>query len=105
MRFDAHSAAVLQKASRGPAAIALRLSRSQHAAPISRAARILTGTAGPVRLGAVCSGGACHCGSGLGSLGATGGPAPAPWQVDPTALRQLITAASQGAPAAAPVVI
>src|SRR5487761_654467 len=102
MRFDAHSAAVLQKASRGPAAIALRLSRSQHAAPVSRASRILTGTAGPVRLRSVCSGGACHCGSGLGSLGATGGPAPAPWQVNPTALRQLIATATQGTPSAAP---
>lgn len=50
MRFDARSAAVLERASRGPAVMALRLSRAQHAAPVSNASRILSGVAGPARL-------------------------------------------------------
>jgi hypothetical protein len=113
MRFDARSAAVLQKASRGPAAISLRLARAQRAAPISRASRILTGVAGPVRLsGAGGTSGACgisgagtftclsgcHC-TGLGSLGATAKAIPAKWQVDPTELRKLVAAVNT-APAA-----
>lgn len=98
MRFDSRSAAVLRKASRGPAAIALRLSRARHAAPVSNVARVLTGMAGPLvlptGLGCLC-GPSCQCEpAGLGSLGATGKAIPAKWQVDPTALRQLITKVS-----------
>ncbi len=116
MRFDARSAAVLQKASRGPAAIALRLSRAQRAAPISHASRILTGAAGPLTLstglGCLC-GPSCGCGSTagkLGSLGAVAKAVPAKWQVDPTTLRQLVAAANAAqktaaAPAPSAVVV
>lgn len=103
MRFDARSAQVLERASRGPAAMALRLARSRGTAPLSNAGKVLTTRGGPA-LGSLCLGGTCRCGSGLGALGATPA-APAPWQVDPTALRQLInqvSAPAAPAPVAAP---
>lgn len=104
MRFDARSAAVLERASRGPAAMALRIARARGTAPLSNAGKALTTRGGPA-LGSLCLSGTCRCGSGLGSLGATGGRTPAPWQVDPTALRRLInqvSAPTAPAPVAAP---
>ena len=103
MRLDASSAAVMRKASRGPAEIALRAARSLRMAPVSNVAGILTAGAGPAPmptgLGCMC-GQTCHCHStGLGSLGAAGSAVPAKWQVDPTALRQLIATVSKAAPA------
>lgn len=97
MRFDARSAAVLERASRGPAAMALRIARSRGTAPVSNVARLLTTRGGPARLGALCLGG-CKCGTGLGALAAVA--TPAKWQVDPTALRQLVSQVSSSAPAA-----